>query len=171
MNRSPHPFIPGATYHLAVRTYRHMPTFEDERLAKIAFDDFEFYGTKYNLHNLAYIVMHNHIQWLFQPSEENYAQFAKQQQEIDGKPGSDPERYYLVKIMEDYKRHVSYEVNKIRRRHGINVWQPGFFDRILRTPEEVKQAANYVIFNPVEEGLVDDPKDYPFVGGSALDWE
>ena len=115
--------------------------------------------------------MNNHIHWLFQPSEENFAQFAKQQREKSGKYASNPDRYYLVKIMEDYKRHVAYEINKIRDTRGTKVWQGGFYDRILRTDDEVRQAANYVIYNPVKDGLVDDPKDYLFVGGSALDWE
>jgi putative transposase len=171
MNRLTHPFIPGAYYHITARTHRRMPIFEDERLAKIAFDDFTFYGAKYNIDDLAHIVLNNHIHWLFQPGEEKFAQFAKQQHDKGGKYSSDPDRYFLVKIMEDYKRHVAYEINKIRNTRGTKIWQAGFYDRILYTNEEVKQAANYVIFNSTKDGLVHDPKKYPFVGGSALGWE
>ena len=171
MNRLIHPFIPGAYYHITASTHRRMPIFEDERFAKIAFDDFLFYGSKYNIDDLAYIVMNNHIHWVFQPCEEKFAQFVKQQHDKGGKYSSDPDRYFLVKIMEDYKRHVSYVINKIRDTRGAKIWQAGFYDRILFTDEEVKQATNYVIFNSAKHGLVDDPNNYPFVGGSALGWE
>jgi REP element-mobilizing transposase RayT len=170
MARLTHPFLPGAYYHITTRTHRDKPVFKDERLAKIAFDDFVFYGRKYNLQNIAYVVMKDHIHWLFQPCEDNFELFVKQQTEMDRKYSSDPEKYYLVKIMEDYKRHVSYEVNKFCHTPGRKLWQSGFFDHILHKPEEVRQTANYVIFNPVKGRIVDDPKDYPFVGGEALDW-
>jgi putative transposase len=44
------------------------------------------------------------------------------------------------------------------------LWQHGFYDRILRQEEHVKQVAGYIMENPVQKGLVKDFREYPFSG-------
>jgi putative transposase len=43
-------------------------------------------------------------------------------------------------------------------------WQPGFFDHVLRHSESYTEKWNYVWQNPVREGLVEHPEDWPFQG-------
>jgi putative transposase len=49
---------------------------------------------------------------------------------------------------------------------GQKLWQPSFFDRILRDDEESLSVARYIIENPERAGLVKKPEDYPFLGSS-----
>jgi REP element-mobilizing transposase RayT len=44
------------------------------------------------------------------------------------------------------------------------VWQPGFFDHILRNDESYAEKWNYVRDNPVRSGLVDSADDWPYQG-------
>ena len=44
------------------------------------------------------------------------------------------------------------------------VWQPGFFDHILRNTESYFEKWNYVRHNPVRAGLVAEPDLWPFQG-------
>jgi len=44
------------------------------------------------------------------------------------------------------------------------LWQPGFFDHVLRSDESYDGKWNYVRENPVRAGLVRAPADYPFWG-------
>jgi REP element-mobilizing transposase RayT len=44
------------------------------------------------------------------------------------------------------------------------VWQPGFFDHVMRSSESYSQKWNYVRMNPVRAGLVADPDDWEFQG-------
>jgi putative transposase len=44
------------------------------------------------------------------------------------------------------------------------LWQPGFFDRVLRSDESYAEKWNYVRNNPVRAGLVKDPEDWPYHG-------
>ena len=44
------------------------------------------------------------------------------------------------------------------------LWQHGFYDRILRQEEDIKQIARYILDNPVRKGLVKDFREYPFSG-------
>jgi putative transposase len=49
---------------------------------------------------------------------------------------------------------------------GQRLWQPSFFDRILRDDEASLSVARYIFENPVRAGLVANPEDYPFSGSS-----
>jgi len=44
------------------------------------------------------------------------------------------------------------------------LWQPGFFDHVLRSEESYAQKWEYVLENPVRAGLVANAKDWPYQG-------
>jgi REP element-mobilizing transposase RayT len=44
------------------------------------------------------------------------------------------------------------------------LWQPGFFDHILRSEESYAEKWNYVRDNPVRAGLVETADDWPYQG-------
>lgn len=44
------------------------------------------------------------------------------------------------------------------------LWQPGYWDTLLRTNDDVCAATKYVVNNRVNAGLVECVTDYPFVG-------
>jgi putative transposase len=44
------------------------------------------------------------------------------------------------------------------------LWQPGFFDHILRSDESYAKKWNYVRDNPVRSGLVENADDWPYQG-------
>jgi len=44
------------------------------------------------------------------------------------------------------------------------LWQPGFFDHLLRNDESYAQKWEYVRQNPVRAGLVKFTEDWPYQG-------
>jgi putative transposase len=40
------------------------------------------------------------------------------------------------------------------------LWQPRYYDRVLRRDEAVERVAEYIIHNPVRAGLVAEPDDF-----------
>ena len=44
------------------------------------------------------------------------------------------------------------------------LWQPGFFDHVLRSDESYAEKWNYVRENPVRAGLVQTADDWPYQG-------
>ncbi|MFL6289714.1 MAG: REP-associated tyrosine transposase [Thermoanaerobaculia bacterium] len=48
-------------------------------------------------------------------------------------------------------------------------WQRSFFDRAIRASEDLREAALYILNNPVRKGLVEDFRSYPLCG--SLQWE
>ena len=47
------------------------------------------------------------------------------------------------------------------------LWQPGYFDRVLRKDDDVLAAARYIVWNPVRAGVVATPADYPHLGSEV----
>jgi REP element-mobilizing transposase RayT len=56
------------------------------------------------------------------------------------------------------KRAMSVAVKSPR------LWQPGFFDHVLRSDESYTKKWNYVRDNPVRAGLVKTPNEWPYQG-------
>ena len=45
-----------------------------------------------------------------------------------------------------------------------HLWQPGFFDHVIRNEKDLRENLNYIAFNPVRAGYVSQPYFYPFTG-------
>ena len=67
----------------------------------------------------------------------------------------------LVKWMNGLKRAISVTVGATIDRP---LWQPGFFDHVLRNEESYSQKWEYVQQNPVRAGLVDSAVEWPYQG-------
>jgi putative transposase len=65
-----------------------------------------------------------------------------------------------------FKQRTSF---KWKRETGAQLWQRGYFDRVLRADEDTLSVARYILENPVRARLVDNPLDYPYVGSGTLD--
>jgi len=51
---------------------------------------------------------------------------------------------------------------QLKRSCGLRLWQPGFFDRVLREQESSNAVAAYIIANPVRAGLARTVGEYRF---------
>jgi REP element-mobilizing transposase RayT len=53
--------------------------------------------------------------------------------------------------------------------HGVHgrLWQPSFYDRLMRGPGEFEQVLEYIRMNPTTEGLVDNPAEWPWLHVAA----
>ncbi len=158
-----HLYDPAMTYLLTMVSHERASIFADMRYAQIAHEDITFYATKFEAISLAHVVMPDHVHWVLFPSAEDFGRFAREEREKGGKYADAPERFYLTKIVEDYKRHTSYEVNRLRNTRGMHVWQSEFRDDGLRTLEAVRAAVRYVVMNPARAGLVQVPDEYPYL--------
>ena len=52
------------------------------------------------------------------------------------------------------------------QREGRALWQPGYWERVLRAEEETEAAAMYIFANPVRRGLARTLREYPYTGGT-----
>ncbi len=52
--------------------------------------------------------------------------------------------------------------------HARELWQPGFFDHVLRSDESYAKEWQYVLENPVRAGLVREMEEWPHQGEIVL---
>ncbi len=67
----------------------------------------------------------------------------------------------LSKLMQQVKSVSAKNINIIRR-SADTVWQKCFFDRALRSEEDIRSVAEYIIANLIRAGLVADIGLYAF---------
>jgi putative transposase len=123
---------PGRIYHVTSTTRDREPVFDDFLMARRLINLlFEQQGYGH-ADTLAFVVMPDHLHWLLQ------LQGGRSLSEVVGS----------VKSLSS-------------RAEGRPIWQSGFHDHALRVDEDVRDAARYIVLNPVRAGLVERVTDYP----------
>ena len=66
----------------------------------------------------------------------------------------------LIDLIGSWKRYISrmafsYSLNK-------PIWQASFYDHAIREDEDLRQAAEYILANPVRKGLCERWDEYPY---------
>jgi putative transposase len=94
--------------------------------------------------SLAFVVMPDHLHWL-----------------MVLQAGAS-----LSEVMRRVKGGSAYLINACRRQHEVSVeikplWQEGFHDHALRSEEDMRRTARYLVANPLRAGLVSKIGDYP----------
>jgi len=69
--------------------------------------------------------------------------------------------FTLAQWMNGLKRAISVALGATKKRP---LWQPGFFDHVLRSDESYSQKWEYVRENPVRAGLVGRIDEWPYQG-------
>ncbi len=76
------------------------------------------------------------------------------------------ERADLKAFVIHYKKLTGFEYS---RRAGRRLWQPGYYDRVLRDEEATEAIARYILENPIRAGLARQLGEYPFAGSDLFD--
>jgi hypothetical protein len=86
----------------------------------------------------------------------------KDSQVVEGQTQTSDLRRF-VKIA---KQRVAY----VARTHFAvaDIWQDGYYERVVRSYEQIDKLIRYVLENPVKAKLAERAEDYPFSG--ALYW-
>ncbi len=80
--------------------------------------------------------------------------------------GIDADMKAFVKI---FKQKTGYQHRKETTRITGRLWQPSYYDRVLRGDEDLQGALRYILNNPVRKGLVSHFADYRYLGSFAVD--
>ena len=87
--------------------------------------------------NIAWVIMPNHVHLL-----------------IKQWPG-----FKLGNIVKQIKGGSAHNLNKALGRSG-KVWQIGYFDRLIRSPLQLRQTVDYIHENPVKARLVSNSNNW-----------
>jgi REP element-mobilizing transposase RayT len=128
---------PGRIYLLTAVAHQREPVFADWRIGRLLVDQLRCADEASLVSCVAWVVMPDHLHWL-----------------MELKHGT------LAELMCRIKSRSSRSINLTRRDQG-RLWQRGYYDRALRRDEDIKDAARYIVMNPLRAGLVKRVGDYP----------
>ena len=74
----------------------------------------------------------------------------------------------MLDFVSRFKQQTAFEH---RQKFGASLWQPKFYDHILRRSDSMDDVAWYIWLNPVRKALCTDPKSFPFSGSLTLPWK
>lgn len=112
--------------------------FDDFYCARLVVDEMRRLHERSAVDSLAWVVMPDHVHWLFQLGEAET----------------------LSSLIKGFKARSAHRVNRHLMRQGA-LWQKAFYDHALRKEEDVRDVARYIIANPLRAGLVEHIGDYP----------
>ena len=131
--------IPAQTYLVTTATFHRIPIFHDLNNGRIVARCIGHQEEKGHVTNLAFVIMPDHIHWLFSLSGDKT----------------------LSTIIAQMKSFSSRFINDRMNLGHKAIWQAGFHDHALRKEEDLRNVARYIIANPLRAGLAENIGDYP----------
>jgi REP element-mobilizing transposase RayT len=129
---------PGRIYLVTCVAWNRAPVFRHYRAARVASRAIHSPKSWGDAQCLAWVLMPDHWHGLIQVGEED-----------------------LSKVINRLKSRVSKAIRAEEGRRSP-LWQRAFHDRALRDDEDVRDAARYVVANPIRAGLVQRAGQYPY---------
>lgn len=74
----------------------------------------------------------------------------------------------LLAFADRFKQKSGY---RFRQQKKVRLWQPKYYDHILRPTDRWEAVAWYIWMNPVRKGLCARPEDWPHSGSCTMDWK
>lgn len=124
-------------YLITTVTHKRQAFFADFHVGRIIVQAMRELHEQKHIKSLAFVVMPDHIHWLFQRKNTS-----------------------LQTLMKQFKGKTARQINLYIERNG-SVWQAGYHDHALRKEEDMLAIARYIIANPLRAGLVKNVKNYP----------
>ncbi len=125
-----------------------MGTLHRRRIAKLgkahaAFRKYAQRAIEFNVAVGRYVIMPDHVHFFVQGNQS----------------------FELTKWVNGLKRTISVALGATSDRP---LWQPGFFDHLLRNDESYAQKWDYIRENPMRAGLVQSVDEWPYQGEIVL---
>ena len=78
------------------------------------------------------------------------------------------ETCHVPRFISEFKQRTGYPYQK---KFEKRLWQHRYYDRVLRTAEDIEAVAWYIWTNPIRKRLCSAPQDYPLSGSLTSDWK
>lgn len=134
-------YVYGGCYFFTLVTYKRIRYFQSDNHKKLVLSRIIQTGKVKNSALLAYCILPDHIHLLMQLPDET-CNFSYQIREI--------------------KRLVTLDLQKELSQHPLRVWQNRFWEHTIRDEKDLERHLDYICFNPVKHGYVDDPVTWPW---------
>lgn len=139
MARLPRLVLPGALHHLLQRGNNRQPIVLDDEDRRTYLDALRESTRLHGVRVHAYVLMPDHVHLLVTPEREDS----------------------LARAMQTLGRRYVAAFNRRHQRSGT-LWEGRFRTALIESPAYFLELLRYVEQQPLREGLVDDPVDFPW---------
>jgi len=134
-------YVPNAIVFITGVTRDRIHHFESADNVTLLFETMRRVQSIHPFRLLAYTIMPDHFHWLMR---------------------ADNEAGNFSVVLHSIKRNYTINYKKV---HGIttpmNVWQPRFWDHVIRDERDFNNHFDYIHWNPVKHGGTQKPGDWP----------
>ncbi len=131
--------IQGVYYHIIICTYQRQQLLTENKVSSIIFSTFDWLQTDNRLLWICIMVMPDHVHTVIKLDEGQT----------------------LPKVLHSMKLFSARKINKHLSRRG-SLWQKGYTDWCIRNETTLNKTIRYCYMNPVRQGLVTSPRNYPY---------
>jgi putative transposase len=137
-------YVGEQRYFLTFCTDGRHPAFKDAAPVATVLEKFLLAAAERAFEIIAYVFMPDHVHLL-----------------VEGKDGTSD----LCSFVHLAKQRSGYEYSQTT---GKRLWQPSYWDHVLRDEESTWDVARYICDNPVRKHLVEKWDDYEFLGSGVM---
>jgi len=133
-------YVPNAIYFIVAVTKGRRRVFADAACVDLLLDIMREVRQRKPFDLFAYSIIPDHVNLVLKPAGEAN----------------------ISRIMLSIERSFTLRFKKLHGiTHSLSLWQPRFWDHIIRDEEDLRRYFDYTHYNPVKHGLVTRPEDYP----------
>jgi REP element-mobilizing transposase RayT len=129
--------IEGYAYFVTTNVQNKQKVFLDTKLADIVISALFFLRDKGYYRLCSFVVMPDHLHIIILPQKNKS----------------------ISQIMHSLKSYTAKKINDLLGLSG-KVWQDGFYERVIRSEDDLREKAGYIENNPVRKKLVEEPESY-----------
>ena len=130
--------IPGQIYHVIAKTHQQRRLLAELTTGRIVVNCLRHENELNRARTLSFVVMPDHLHWLLQLGDESA----------------------LSRVVHNVKSNSARQINSTRKRYCA-VWQRGFYDRAIRSEDDLPAIARYIVANPMRAGIARSCCEYP----------
>jgi len=135
-------YIPNALVFITTNTRNHKRYFSSETNINLLLQTVENVKGIHPFTLLAYVILPDHFHWIL-IAEDDYGNFSK--------------------VMQSIKWNYTYNFKKEHKiNQSIKLWQPRFWDHVIRNEQDLENHMDYIHWNPVKHELVAFPGEWSF---------
>jgi putative transposase len=133
--------LAGYIYFMTIRAYRNQSPFSRPNLNQLVLDILREEQERQNCTVYTYCLMPDHLHFLVSPRQDGIS---------------------VLKFTDQYKGKATNS-SWTAGWHG-KLWQPRYYDHIVRAEEDLRAIAEYILDNPVRKELIAYADDWPWSG-------
>jgi len=128
-------------YFMTIRAYQHQSPFVRDGLNKVVLDTLREEQERQNCAVYTYCLMPDHLHFLLSPREDGIS---------------------VLTFANRYKGKATNRSWKVGWQGKL--WQPRYYDHIVRHEESLRMIAEYILDNPVRQDLAERAEEWPWSG-------